>query len=40
MVSTALRVTETPGSCRMHSDESMSVGVPAAGAVAGGAWRV
>jgi len=30
MVSIALRVTETPGSCRIHSDESMSMRVPAA----------
>ena len=29
MVSTALRVTETPGSCRIHSDELMSMRVPA-----------
>jgi len=33
MVSTAFRVTETPGSCRMSSDKSMSVGVLAVGAV-------
>jgi len=30
MVSTALRVIETQGSCRIHSDESMSMRVLAA----------
>jgi len=34
MVSTALRVTETPGSCRIDSDESMSMRVPAARTIA------
>jgi len=34
MVSTALRVTETPGSCRIHSDELMSMRVPAARTIA------
>ena len=34
MVSTALRVTETPGSCRIHSEESMTMRVPAARTIA------